>query len=38
MKIKFDLDDNLGLKIPLKLYNLRIIVGSIFQENKKYYL
>ena len=37
MKIKFNSDDNLPLNKILKLHNLTIIVGSVFQENSKYY-
>ena len=37
MKIKFNLIDNMSLNKPLKLHNLKIIVGSVFQENNKYY-
>ena len=36
-KIKFNSDDNLALNWILKLYNLTIVVRSVFQENKKYY-
>ena len=38
MKIKFNSDDNLPLEKILKLYNLTIVVRSVFQENRKYYL
>ena len=37
MKIKFNSDDNLSLNKILKLYNLTIIVSSVFQEDNKYY-
>ena len=37
MKIKFESNDNLPLNKTLKLYNLTLIVRSIFQENNKYY-
>ena len=37
MKIKFNLIDNMSLNKSLKLHNLKIIVGSAFQENSKYY-
>ena len=37
MKIKFNSDDNLALNKPLKLYNLTIIIISIFKEDGKYY-
>ena len=36
LKIKFNSDDNLALNWILKLYNLTIVVRSVFQENKKY--
>ena len=36
-KIKFELNDNLPLNKTLKLYNLTLIVRSVFQENNKYY-
>ena len=37
MKIKFELDDSLPLNKILKLYNLTIIVRSVFEEDEKYY-
>ena len=37
MKIKFKSDDNLPLTKILKLYNLKIVVRSVFQEDIKYY-
>ena len=37
MKIKFNLDDSLPPNKPLKLYNLIIIVRSVFKEDCKYY-
>ena len=37
MKIKFNSDDNLPSNKILKLYNMTIVVRSVFQENKKYY-
>ena len=37
MKIKFNSDDNLLLNKKLKLYNLIMIVKSIFPEDSKYY-
>ena len=37
MKIKFNSDDNLLLNKKLKLYNLIMIVKSIFPEDNKYY-
>ena len=38
MKIKFYSHDNLRLYKILKLHILTIIVGSVFEENDKYYL
>ena len=38
MKIKFESGDNLPLNKTLKLNRLTTIVGSVFQELKKYYL
>ena len=37
MKIKFISDDGLTLNKVLRLYNLTIVVRSVFQEDKKYY-
>ena len=37
MKIKLNSDDNLLLKKTLKLYNMAIIVRSVFHEGNKYY-
>ena len=39
MKIKFNSDDNLPLKLLklLKIHNLTIAVRSVFQEGNKYY-
>ena len=37
MKIQFNLDDNLPLNKILKLHMLTVIVGSVFEENDKYY-
>ena len=37
MNIKFNSHDNLALNRILKLYNLTIIVRSVFQEDSKYY-
>ena len=37
MTIKFNSDDNLPLNKRLKLYNLTIVVRSVFQENKKFH-
>ena len=38
MKIKFNTDDNLPLKKPLKLHLLTIIVKCIFEEDGQFYL
>ena len=38
MKIKFDTDDNLPLNRTLKLHNMTIIIGSLFEEDGKFYL
>ena len=37
MKIKFDSDDNLPLKKPLKFHNMTITIRSVFEENGKLY-
>ena len=37
MQIKFDSDDNLPLGKILSLYNMTIVVRSVFQEDNKYY-
>ena len=37
MKIKFNSDDNLPLNKILKLHKLIVIVGSVFEEDGKYY-
>ena len=37
MKVKFELDDSLPLNKILKLYNLTIIVRSVFEEDEKCY-
>ena len=37
IKIKFDLDDNLPLKKTLELYNMVIVVKSVFHEDSKHY-
>ena len=37
MEIKFNSDDNLPLHKILKLHNLIITVGSVFEEYGKYY-
>ena len=38
IKIKFDLDHNLSLNKILKLHNLTVIVRSISEEDREYYL
>ena len=37
MKIKFSSDDDLPLNKQLKFVSLTIVVGTIFQEDGKYY-
>ena len=37
MKIKFDTDDDLRLKKPLKLSTITIVVRYDFEENGKFY-
>ena len=37
MKIRFNSDDDLPLKKTLKLYNMTILVRSVFHEDNKYY-
>ena len=37
MKIKFNSDDDFPLKRTLELYNIEIVVRSVFQEDNKYY-
>ena len=37
MKIKFNSDDNLPLKKPLKFHNMTITIRSIFEEDGKLY-
>ena len=37
MKIKFNSDDDVPLKKALELYNMVIVVRSIFHEGNKYY-
>ena len=37
MKIKFDTDDNLSLNKTLKLHNMTIVIGSVFEEPGKFY-
>ena len=38
LKIKFNSDDTLPLNKTLKLHNLIIVVRSVFQDDKNYYL
>ena len=37
MKIKFNSDNDLPLKKTLELYNLEIVVRSVFHKDNKYY-
>ena len=37
MKIKFNSDDNLALKKPLKFHNMTITIRSVFEEDGKLY-
>ena len=37
LKIKFNLDDDLPLNKTLKLFNMIIVVRSVFHEGSKYY-
>ena len=37
-KIKFDTDDNLPLNKTLKLHNMTIVIGSVFEEDGKFFL
>ena len=37
MKINFNSDDNLPSNKILKLHNITIVIGSVFQEDNKYY-
>ena len=37
MKIKFNPDDDLPLKKPLKLHNMTITIRSVFKEDGKLY-
>ena len=37
MRIKFNSDDDFPLKRTLELYNIEIVVRSVFQEDNKYY-
>ena len=37
MKIKFNSDDNLPLNKTLKIYDMTIVIRSVFDENGKYY-
>ena len=36
MKVKFNSDDHLPLKKTLELYNMLIVVRSLFHEGNKY--
>ena len=37
MKIKFNSDDDLPLKKPLKFHTMTIIIRSVFEEDGKLY-
>ena len=37
MKIKFNSDDVLPLNKQIKFINLKIIVGTVFEEDSKHY-
>ena len=37
MKIKFDSDDDLSLKKPLKFQAMNILIRSVFEEDGKLY-
>ena len=37
MKIKFNSDDDLPIHKTLRLYDMVIVVRSVFHEGKKYY-
>ena len=37
MKIKFNSDDNLPLKKPLKFHNVTVTIRSVFEEDGKLY-
>ena len=37
MKIKFKSDDDSPLNKPLKLYNMTVIIRSVFEEDGKLY-
>ena len=37
MKIKFNSDDNLPLKKPLKFHDITITIRSVFKEDGKLY-
>ena len=37
LKIKFNSDDDLSLKKTLKLYDMLIVVRSVFHEDNKFY-
>ena len=37
MKFKFNSDDNLSLNKTLKLHNLTIVIGFVFEEHGKFY-
>ena len=37
MKIKFNSDDNLPLKKPLKFYNMTVTIRCVFSEDNNFY-
>ena len=37
MKIRFNSDDNLSLNKTLKIYNMTIVIRSVFEEHGKFY-
>ena len=37
LKIKFNSDDTLRLNKTLKIYNMTIVIRSVFEEDGKYY-
>ena len=38
MKIKFNSEDDLALKKPLKFHNMTVIIRSVFEEDGKLFL
>ena len=37
MKVKFNFDNNLPLNITLNLYDITIVIRSVFDESGKFY-